>query len=189
MAQAGKPQMKVAFNEWGLQASHEEDAAHDPFSAALIAADYLLEMFRNDVYQACYWNLNVGPEASRILRTSDHGHTLAGFNPVADIFRMYAHALNKKLLVVRSSDPRVYGFATIDLADKQTELYLLNKAETAMPLEIHLTNRGMNHAQLTLEAFASPGELTESSHKLINSSHFQLQIEPSSFNRIILKAK
>lgn len=186
MAKAGKPTMKVSFNEWGLQATDKRDAVNNPFEAALIASDYLLEIFRNDVYQACYWNLNIGPEATQVLRTSHKDHTLLDFNPVAAIFKMYAHALGKTLLVLDSSDPHVYGFATIDPATKQTDIYLLNKAQTMASLQVSARNTGLGLVHPTMEAFTFPGTVKTISLDPIDPTLFYIDLQSSSFNRIIL---
>jgi hypothetical protein len=182
MAKAGKPNVKVAFNEWGVEVK-----GGTPFDAAMVASDYMLEMFRNDVYQACYWDLNIGPKDSQVLQTSDDNHALVGFNPIAEIFKMYADALGKTLLLLDSSDPRIYGFATVDPASKQIELYLLNKAETAMPLQVQVLNAGLNHRPITIEAFVSPGTVKTTSPVAVDPVDFKVNLEPSSFSRIALE--
>ncbi len=81
--------MKLALNEWGLG----NISGASKFDYGLIAADYLIEIFRNKVFQACYWNLNMGKGDSKILNT-DKGK-LVGLNPVANAFKLFASGMEK----------------------------------------------------------------------------------------------
>lgn len=184
MTKAGKPNVKVALNEWGVEVK-----GGTPFDAALVASDYMLEMFRNDVYQACYWDLNIGPKNSQVLRTSDNNHTLLEFNPIGEIFKMYSHALGKTMLLLDSDDPRVYGFSTVDAASKQIEFYLLNKAEITRPLQVQVLNAGLEHPWVSVEAFISPGIVKTTSRHGINPTDFKLNLDPSSFTCVVLGEK
>jgi len=69
MKRAGRPHVKLAFNEWGL--GYVQNG--NEFDHALVASDFMIELFRNPVYQACYWNLNMGNKHTRVLHTRKRG--------------------------------------------------------------------------------------------------------------------
>ena len=92
MDRIGKPHIKFGHNEWGL-GNIRGNSKHEN---ALLVSDFLIEIFRNDVFMANYWNLNMGNEQSKILHTKDG--QLIELNPVAGIFEMFASAMGKRLI-------------------------------------------------------------------------------------------
>ena len=152
MKDAGRPQVKLAFNEWGIGNVSDGDA----FDYALVAADFLVEIFRNDVEQACYWNHNMGPEKSRVLATTENRSRLLKLNPVAHVFEMYAHALGGKLLEVATSEKCVYGFAVRGPGD-ELQVYLLNKNEQPAAVELSIEPGELEGMRVRTEALVAPG--------------------------------
>ena len=98
MIRIGKPNVKFGMNEWGLG----NIAGSNKNENAILVADYLIGIFRNDVFMANYWNLNMGNEQTKILDTEKN--QLVGLNPVAGIFEMFASAMGKKLVRVDCTD-------------------------------------------------------------------------------------
>ncbi len=183
MKVAGRSHVKLALNEWGVGKVSDGDE----FDYALVAADYLVEVFRNDVYQACYWDLNMGPEKARVLATTEDRSRLLELNPIAHIFEMVAHALGKDLLDVASSEACVYGFAARGPGG-DLQVYLLNKGELPASVELSIENAGSKTMKVRTEAFVSPGvmvsdELGESTV----SRPLLINLSPSSFSRITVK--
>jgi alpha-L-arabinofuranosidase len=181
LADTERSGVKLAFNEWGLGRVVDGDE----FDHALIAADFMIELFRSRVHQACYWNLNMGHKRTRVLVTAREGGELKSLNPVAHVFEMYAHALGTQLLAMTSSRRDVYGFAARDAATKTVHVYLLNKNSSPTPVEIDITGLPAGRRTVQLEAFIRPGKLVTS--KPINTStplRSKFNLDPFSFNRI-----
>jgi hypothetical protein len=183
MAKAGKPGIKVSFNEWGVDV-----AGGTPFDAALVASDYLIEIFRNDVYQACYWDLNIGPAASRVLKVSRDNATLLGFNPVAGVFEMVANALGETLYQVSSNNGSVYGFAAAGPDGGNLDIYLLNKAETPMAVNVRAIQFAIPQARASVQAFIQPGRVINRNAGMILPANFSITLDPSSFNRVVIRS-
>lgn len=130
MERIGKPNIKLACNEWGLGNIPGTTKNEN----AMLAADYLIELFRNDVYMANYWNLNMGENQNKILHTENN--KLIRLNPVANIFKMFASAMEKKRIRVDCTDKKVYGFAALDENTKIVQLFLINKSKEVSKMEI-----------------------------------------------------
>jgi len=185
MTDAGRPQVKLALNEWGVGTLSDGDE----FDQALVAADYLIEVFRNDVYQACYWNLNMGAQKTRVLATTENKSRLLTLNPVAHIFEMYAYALGKDLLAVESSEGCVYGFA-VRGPGNVLQCYLLSKSMLTASVELSLENAEFDEAKVRIESFVSPGVMvTTDLGERIVSRPLRIDLSPSSFNRILVEKK
>jgi len=182
MKDAGRPQVKLAFNEWGI--GNVSDG--DEFDYALVAADFLVEIFRNDVEQACYWNLNMGPGKSRVLATTENRSRLLKFNPVAHVFEMYAHALGGELLEVATSEKCVYGFAVRGPGD-ELQVYLLNKNEQPAAVELSIEPGELEGMRVRTEALVAPGELVSSDHGIqAVGQSCVVELKPSSFTTIVI---
>jgi len=185
LAKTNRSHVKLAFNEWGLGKVTDGDA----FDHALVASDFMIEMFRNRVHQACYWNLNMGSRESRVLETTDKQHALKALNPVAHVFEMYAHALNKPLLEMASSRRDVYGFAVRDPATKALHVYLLNKSLAAVSARLDITGASATRGTVQVESFIRPGKKLVTS-KPVNYTSPQrptVTLKPLSFNRITIQ--
>jgi len=180
-AAAGRWDVRLAFNEWGVGRVR----GGNPFKYALVAADMLLELIRCGVYQACYWNLNMGPMASRVLCTANDRHTLLKLNPVARVFEMYAGALEKELVEVESSMAGVYGFAVTDPNDGLLQIYLLNKTAETVSAEVSVVGSSRGYEVAWMERFVAPGVIEKS--KPVDASggpHRRVELRVWSFNRI-----
>ena len=177
MKESGRSRVKLAFNEWGVGGVSDGDE----FDYAMVAADFLVELFRNDIHQACYWNLNMGSMNSRVLATSADRSSLLKLNPVAHVFEMYAHALEKELYEVTSPDPCVYGFAAGG-ADGVLHLYLLNKRAESVRIKLHLKSVVAGDTDVLVETFATPGVI-----RRVDSAAGAIELGPCSFNRIEMK--
>jgi hypothetical protein len=177
MERIGKPHVKIGFNEWGVGCTGGSKS-----ECAMIAADYLLELFRNDVFMACDWNLNMGDENVLILETENN--QLVRLNPTADIWEMYASAMGKKLVRVDCSDKEVYGFAAFDEKSKTVQLYLMNKSEEESKLEIS----GLMSAYKisSKETFDISGKRKIEEE---GSGKNNISLHPWSFNKIIFSFK
>ena len=184
MEQIGKPNIKFGLNEWGLG----NVTGSNKNENAVLVADYLIEIFRNDVYMANYWNLNMGPAQTKILDTTDDKKQLLGLNPTAGIFEMYASAMGKRLLRVDCSRKEVYGFSAIDEQDLSVQLFLMHKSEGASKIEV--SGLGGDYIAATIEAFDISGNiLAEDIRGEADSGYFSLLLQPWSVNKIIFKLK
>jgi hypothetical protein len=65
-------------------------------------------MFKNDVYQACYWNLNIGDKNTRVIEANAEGTELISLNPIAKIFTIFSAAQNKQYVHVDYTDEHIY---------------------------------------------------------------------------------
>jgi alpha-N-arabinofuranosidase len=186
MKAAGRPQVKLGFNEWGVGGVK----GGDKFDNALVAADFMIEMFRNRVEQACYWNLNMGSGNSQILHTASDRHELVELNPIAHVFEMFAHALEKPLLPVASSQERVYGFAVKDTAADAIRVFLLNKSDAATSVEIDVANAGFDGAEVRVESFVSPGNVVALEPVIYEAAQRPtVSLEAYSFNAIVVEER
>jgi len=149
-----KPEMKLGLNEWGL--GNIKGASK--FDNGLITADFLIEIFRNKVFQACYWNLNMGSSNSKILDTKKG--QLVGLNPVANVFKLFSSAMEKKLLFIESSKKQVYGFSVKDPIKSDIQLYLINKSNEAVDVVIGFDDslKGKK-ISISKESYVAPGVL------------------------------
>ncbi|MDD4734508.1 MAG: hypothetical protein PHP44_00220 [Kiritimatiellae bacterium] len=185
MKSAGRPNVKLAFNEWGVGKLTDGNE----FDQALVAADYLIEVFRNDVYQACCWNLNMGPAETRILVTTDSKRRLLKLNPIAHVFEMVAHAMGNELLETESSAKSVYGFAALG-QEGDLQVYLINKGNEAASVQFIIENAGFDATKAHAESFVSPG--IRVSHEMAEGADgrsLPTDLPPLSFNRIRFSAR
>ena len=178
MRRIGKPNVKFGMNEWGLgdiNGSNENENA-------ILVADYLIEMFRNDVFMANYWNLNMGHKQTKILNTKNT--QLVGLNPVASIFEMYASAMGEKLVRIDCTDKKVYGFSTLDENNETVQLYLINKSEDESKLKISgLSN---DYKISSTETFDITGKFKK---EVTGREDNNISLNPWSFNKIIFSSK
>jgi hypothetical protein len=182
MKAAGKD-VKIAFNEWGAGM----DGNTSPFNIALVDADYLITLFRHPVYSACDWNLNMGPAKSRILVTTNDGHTLLGFNPAAHIFELCAPALGKQNVPMTSSDRFVYGFAAKDAATGGVQIYLLNKRPETATVKLAFGGKASRWTRYDVASFVEPGVVHDVEEQLMDGNNPPvIRLAPLSFNRITL---
>ena len=172
MEDIGKPEVQIAFNEWGLGSVNDADE----YGHALIAADYLIELFKNNVAQACYWNLNIGSKVSRVFKTSENGKKLRDLNPVASVFKLLAPAQGQQLLHIESTEKSLYGFACQD-KNGVTSMFLLNKSDRVRKVDM-FKKSASDHIEFA--AFTDPGEIKT---QLLNELD-KLTLDPWTFNRI-----
>jgi alpha-L-arabinofuranosidase len=185
LADTDRSHVKLAFNEWGLGSVPDGDV----FDHALIAADFMIELFRNRVRQGCYWNLNMGGKAARVLVRGDDRAALKSLNPVAHIFEMYAHALGTQLLEMTSPRRDVYGFAVRDAATRTVHVYLLNKSTATVPVEIKISGSPADRRTVQLESFTKPGKLvTSKPMNFTDPRQPTVSLKPFSFNRITVRS-
>jgi len=153
VAKMGK-NTKLGFNEWGIGGMVNGNTYH----YALLAADLMTQMFKNEVYSACYWNLNISSGdggKSRVFTTTNQ--QFSAFNPVAHVFKQYAPVLGNHYLEVISSDQQVYGIASISSAQDTLQLLLLNKS--AQRSNIRLTIDGFSASeQVWIDSFDQLGK-------------------------------
>lgn len=118
---------KLSFNEWGIGGMVDGNNYH----YALLAADLMTQMFKNEVYSACYWNLNISSgdgNKSRIFLTKNNNQEFDKFNPISKVFQQYAPTLGGNYLDINSNDPKVYGIASINSTKDTLQVLLLNKS-------------------------------------------------------------
>ena len=181
MQSAGK-NVRLGFNEWGAAMSGSTDS----FPVALVKADYLISLFRHPIYSACDWNLNMGPEQSKILITANDRHELTGFSPAAHIFELCATALEMQNVPLSSSDRLVYGFSAKDSATGAVQVYLLNKHSEPATVELKINGiaPGATHCDIT--AFVAPGVLKTEPIPMNENKPLAIQLAPLSFSRITI---
>lgn len=180
----GKPDVQIAMNEWGL--GNIKNAS--PFENALIASDYLIEMYRNNIYMGCYWNLNIGDKNSRIFIAKEDGTGVDYFNPVATVFELLGKAPGKQYLNVDCTHKEVYGFATIERKSGNISVYLLNKSEKESETELRLRSLNRMVKDITLYSFVNPGKIEKRKIEYLKSAglnnEIKITLSPYSFNRI-----
>jgi alpha-L-arabinofuranosidase len=174
MERIGKPNVKFGCNEWGLGNIPNSTKNEN----ALLVADYLIELFRNDVYMANYWNLNMGGSQNKVLNTSNN--QLQELNPIADIFKMFASAMGKNLIRVDCTNKEVYGFATLDKKAKKVQLYLMNKSEEVS--EIEMSGFPGAYKKLDKENFDINGNHTKNDNI---ADIKQVSLEPWSISKMV----
>lgn len=184
MRKSGK-EVKVGFNEWGLG----EIEGGSPFSYSLVAADYLIELYKNDVYEACYWNLNIGEENSRVLKTNTKNNKLEKFNPISKVFVMLSDALGKEYLYVDSNAPFLYGFGAKDPDTGEIFLYLINKSEKDIPIKMGLFGLDLNNKNFVVEEFVNPGIIKSKKLLKTDFENGGLTVKSLSFNKITIRPK
>jgi len=166
--------VKHAHNEWGLGGMEGNKGVYD---FTLLTADFFVELFRHPTYMASGWNLNMGPKEARIL-VAENGKVQ--LMPPALVYEMVAKAMGNHLIPIQvDGSDAVYGFAVINEATRWTQLYVMNKSESAArvrlvskgkPFAVRTADRLMNPGKLTIEAFAdNPGSI---------------ELTPMSFTRI-----
>lgn len=178
MIRIKKPHVKFGMNEWGLG----DIAGSNENENAILVADYLIEVFRNDVFMANYWNLNMGHKQTKILNTENN--QLVGLNPVAGIFEMYASAMGEKLVRIDCTDKKVYGFSTTDENNKTVQLYLINKSEEES--ELKTSGLSSNYKAVSIESFDFFGNV---GNDQLKESSANLALQPWSFNKITFQQK
>ena len=187
LAGTNRSHVKLGFNEWGLGGVPGGDA----FDHALIAADFMIELFRNRVHQACYWNLNMGAGPARVLvrGRGESKDTLKSLNPVSHVFEMYAHALGAQLIELTSSRRDVYGFAVRDAEKKTLHIYLLNKIAANVSLKIDIAGSAQREVAVQTESFTRPGDKLKTSEPVTFSAKRRpaVTLRPWSFNRITIR--
>jgi len=174
MKRLGKPNVKFGCNEWGLGNIPGSSKSKN----ALLVADYLIELFRNDVFMANYWNLNMGGSQNKILHTENN--KLVALNPVADIFTMFASAMENKLIRVDCTDKKVYGFAALDEKTKSLQLYLMNKSDEVSEIEISGLLDGYKKTYTEIFDINGIHSKDESNSEIETKS-----LEPWSINKIV----
>jgi len=181
MEEIGRPEVQIGFNEWGLG----KVQGADDFGRALVAADFLIELFRHEVDMACYWNLNMGSSGSRILTTRKNGTKLKQINPIAEVFTLFGEAQAKRLLDVKTTDRGVYGFAASDEAAGSVQLFLLNKNKSVRTLTIcGLEEQG--ELGMIKESFSAPGRVVTTTIEETRRRPV-VKIEPLTLTRITLR--
>lgn len=130
-------QTRLGMNEWGIGAMADGNA----YDYALLAADMMIQMFMNDLYSACYWNLNISSgdgRKSRVFTVRNGGTELEGFNPVSRVFNQYAFVLGNEYLGLVSDNRQVYGLASVNMTADTVQLLILNKSSLSSRLSISL---------------------------------------------------
>lgn len=161
MNEIGKD-VKLAMNEWGLGSIK---GASD-FENGLVVADYMMEIFRNRICMACYWNLNIGPGSSRILKVSNYYTkyaSLNGISVISNVFRLFSNALGKNLIKFEFPVEGVYGFATIN-DNNIVQLYLLNKLDKNIKVNLNISDFSINN--ISQRIYSEPGLITESQKEI-----------------------
>lgn len=183
MREAGK-NVKIAFNEWGVRFEIIENASsHD---AALIVADFMIELFRNKVEMACYWNLNMGGEQTKILLTDETKHHLEGFNPTSEVFEMFAPALGSEMLQFESTFKDVYGLAVRDNELGPVQVYIMNKSPEIRAVSLNIENLEWDGKNEILGPHESLNAFGEYSYRSLKKENLNLELSPYSFNRLVL---
>ncbi|MEA4937881.1 MAG: T9SS type A sorting domain-containing protein, partial [Paludibacter sp.] len=134
-------------NEWGIGGMVDGNYYH----YALLAADLMTQMFKTDIYSACYWNLNISSGdggKSRIFSIKESTKEFDKFNPVAKVFQQYAPALGGYYLDIISDDQKVYGIASINPARDTVQVLLLNKSENRSRVHFSIKSFATNNKVL-----------------------------------------
>ncbi|MBK0384051.1 hypothetical protein I5M32_13865 [Pedobacter sp. SD-b] len=174
--------VKISFNEWGLGTID----GGNKFDYAMVAADYLMEMFKNDVYQTCYWNLNAGERLSRVFDTNAEGTQILQLNPISKIFTLYADALQKDYLYLDCNEKSIYGFGAKDPKAGKVYLYLLNKSVKDSALKLGIFGLASKNADLKIERFVKPGIIITENLKAVDIKEKELVLKASSFTKITI---
>lgn len=174
--------IKIGFNEWGLGGIKDGTK----FDHALIASDFMIEMFKNNVYQACYWNLNIGDKNTRVIEANAKGNELIALNPIAKIFTMFSDAQNKKYVHLDSTDEHIYGFGAKDEETGELIVYVLNKSTAKTPINLAVFRSDFKEVTMKIESFINPGIIITSTLKNSNSNKTEVNLEPFSLSKITI---
>ena len=182
----GREDVKIAMNEWGLSGKNYADT--DPFKCGLMAADFLMELYKHDVQMACYWNLNAGGADTKILKvqkdTVDYARTrLLEVTPVGNPFILLGSAGGKQMLSFTTPMQEVYGFAAVNEDQSAVDVYLLNKKEQEVTLP--LTLQHFDGAQQMVQyCYENPGLIEE---KTYEKGNFEMVLPALSFSRFVIQ--
>jgi hypothetical protein len=173
---------KLAFNEWGLGAMENGNE----YQYALLVADLMTDMYKNDIYSACYWNLNIGNEIkSRIFRVNNSTKTVEKFNPISKVFLQYAPTLGNNYVGLNSNNQQVYGFASLNVEKDTIQIMLLNKSPDNSCIHIK-TNGFAYDKMIQVEWF---DEMGFSKTELVDIADTAYVLHAYSFARIQLTVK
>lgn len=167
-----------AHNEWGI-GGHLKEMNGD-FDYALLAADFLIEIFRHPTFMACYWNLNMGPMSSRIFRVEKNGDIT--LQSPALTFELIAQAMEQVLVEIESSDKATYGFSVKNRKSGGYQMFLLNKSSVKKVLSVSMEN---GKTQFTGgQVLISPGKIVP-----IKIGNGQISLPPMSFSVVNLRER
>jgi hypothetical protein len=79
----------------------------------------LIEIFKDDIYQACYWNLNFDAKYTRVIEANIEGTELISLNPIVKTFTMFSATQNKQY--VHSADEHIYIWMDLEQKTKKLE--------------------------------------------------------------------
>lgn len=148
-ARDGRKNYLIADNEYGL-GKPPSRTGFDRYKEGIVLADILQEHFIGRWDMACYWDLVIKQEGNpfkkkqaddfpadmsgRSLLSPDNNYRM---NPFHFAMQLLGEAGGGKMLIVKTSDKRVHGFAS--LKDGKILLYLINKYEKTNPVSVTLT--------------------------------------------------
>ena len=184
----GREDVKLAMNEWGLSGKNYSDGS--PFKCGLMAADFLMELFKHNVSMACYWNLNAGGGDTRILKvakdTINDGASarLEYISPVGNSFTILGSAMGKNFVNFTTPMQEVYGFAAVTEDQQELNIYLLNKKSTEVQLPLNVKNFNVG-TEITQYCYAEPGDVKE---KVYDKGDMTLVLPGLSFSRFVIKS-
>lgn len=170
---------RLGMNEWGIGGMTDGSNYH----YALLAADLMTQMFKNDVYSACYWNLNISTDddgKSRIFITKNNNQEFDKFNPISKVFQQYAPVLGCNYLEVKSNDRKVYGIGSLNQAKDTIQILLLNKSAERSRVKITMEGFSPNDALLA-DGF---DELGLVNNETINAGDYSYILPAYSFTRL-----
>jgi alpha-L-arabinofuranosidase len=168
---------KLSMNEWGIGGM----ANGNVYDFALLAADYMTQMFKNDIYSACYWNLNAGAkDNARIFVTKNNDQEVDSLNPVSKVFQQYAPMLGNNFLEVVSSDKQVYGVASINATKDTIQVLLLNKS--AQKSKVNFAINGFDANNTVLKDWFN--ELGTSKIEEVDKGDLSYVLSDYSFSRL-----
>jgi hypothetical protein len=145
--------VKHAHNEWGLGGMKGNKGVYD---FTLLTADFFIELFRHPTYMASGWNLNMGLKDARIFLAENGKVQLM---PPALVYEMVAKAMGSHFIPIQvEGSDAVYGFAVRNDTIQWTQLYLMNKSESAA--RVRLVPKGLPFAVSTADRLIAPGKLS-----------------------------
>ena len=155
-AQAGRPDLLLANNEYGLG---KPSALNNftRFGKSMVVAEFAMEMYIGGYDIASFWDNGDGcsPSASSCDH-SDHMlmDSIAAYrmNPMHFGLELLARATNSTMRAVTTSTSRVHGFAAKDMEQNTIRLYLINKLEQAQPVQIVLPDTQARVDGATIES-------------------------------------
>ncbi|MBD3588421.1 hypothetical protein [Bacteroides sp. GM023] len=184
MDKAGK-KVKLAMNEWGIGNIKEAT----PFENGLVAADYLIEIFRNKIVMACYWNLNMGNINSRILKVENYGTanaSLTEISVIGNVFSLIAPAQGNFLINLENPIQGIHGFATINAAKKTVEIYLLNKNSDDINIPIQISNYNIEQGNVKQSTYSQLGNIIEKPYGNVKLKELIVSVPKMCFTRITI---